>query len=153
MNKHIEQEEPSLIPESARTDSRVLILGYQNYKPIGKNNSWIINNWIINWTNWLSDKPFHRRHARQKYFGVTCTANYVIWPVYDWSNLSRPEDEGPGCCCAFCSGQLTRQQQNISPNKHKNIWRVCSSGQPNWWNSRKRIWQCNDKILSSTALK
>jgi len=36
MNKHIEQEEPSLIPESARTDSRVLILGYQNYKLIGK---------------------------------------------------------------------------------------------------------------------
>jgi len=30
MNKHIEYEEPSLIPESARTDSRVLILGYQN---------------------------------------------------------------------------------------------------------------------------
>ena len=33
-----------------------------------------------------------------------------------------PEDEGPGWCCAFCPVNMaTRQQQNILPNKHKNI--------------------------------
>lgn len=56
---------------------------------------WIIN-WIINWTTRSSDKPFHRCNARQKYFGVTCTAITSFDQSTTGQTSAAPRMRGPG---------------------------------------------------------